>query len=226
MNRALRAATVGVLLLTPVALSACSSGQVNQTASQVRDKVGASADLGDLTLRQVMLGYPTGGRYTQGSDAELHMAIANGGPNDDALVGVKGADFSSVRVTGTGVGARTTGSPGPTSPAAPTAATPTAATSPAVTPPPAAPTATGPAAGPRPVDIPVPAHETVFLGQNAPTITLVGLSRPLTVAQSIPVTFTFREAGEITLDVTVDTPNREASRLISSVTPPLKGATE
>ena len=40
MNRALRAATMGVLLLGPLALSACSAGQVTQTATQDRDKAG------------------------------------------------------------------------------------------------------------------------------------------------------------------------------------------
>ncbi len=49
MNRALRAATMGVLLLSPVALSACSAGQVTQTPSQVRDKTGAQAQVGDIS---------------------------------------------------------------------------------------------------------------------------------------------------------------------------------
>ena len=40
MNRALRAAAMGMLLCSTVALSACSAGQVNQTASQLRDKTG------------------------------------------------------------------------------------------------------------------------------------------------------------------------------------------
>ena len=51
MNRALRAATMGVLLLSPVALSACSAGQVTQTATQERDKTGAQAQVGDITVR-------------------------------------------------------------------------------------------------------------------------------------------------------------------------------
>ena len=51
VNRALRAATMGVLLLSPVALSACSAGQVTQTATQERDKTGGQAQVGDLTLR-------------------------------------------------------------------------------------------------------------------------------------------------------------------------------
>src|SRR3712207_9405987 len=44
VNRALRAATMGVLLLSPVALTACSAGQVPQTATQNRDKVGRSEE--------------------------------------------------------------------------------------------------------------------------------------------------------------------------------------
>ena len=39
----------GVLLLSPLAFSACSAGQVTQTASQERDKVGAMAEVGDIT---------------------------------------------------------------------------------------------------------------------------------------------------------------------------------
>ena len=58
MNRALRAATMGALLLTPVVLTACSAGEVNQTASQDRDKVGPSAQVGDLTLRQIVVAHP------------------------------------------------------------------------------------------------------------------------------------------------------------------------
>ena len=70
MNRALRAATMGVLLLSPVALSACSAGQVTQTETQDRDKTGPSARVGDLELREVLLAYPTGGRYVEGAQIE------------------------------------------------------------------------------------------------------------------------------------------------------------
>ena len=55
MNRALRAATMGVLLLSPVVLSACSAGQVTQTATQQRDKTGAQAQVGDLSQRHAQL---------------------------------------------------------------------------------------------------------------------------------------------------------------------------
>ncbi len=60
MNRALRAATVGVLLFSPLAITACSAGQVNQTSTQLRDKVGPMVQVGDLLLRGVQLAYPPG----------------------------------------------------------------------------------------------------------------------------------------------------------------------
>jgi hypothetical protein len=93
VNRALRAATLGVLLFSPVALSACSSGQVTQTATQQRDKTGGQAQVGDISLRQVRIAFPSSGSYTSGDNAELQMAIANDGPQDDALISVTGTGF-------------------------------------------------------------------------------------------------------------------------------------
>ncbi|HLM05756.1 MAG TPA: copper chaperone PCu(A)C [Blastococcus sp.] len=103
MNRALGAATMGVLLLSPVALTACSAGQVTQTATQERDKTGAQGQAGDITLRQAQLTYPRGGVYESGDDAELQVAIVNGGTEDDTLVSVEGEGFGDVEIrTSTG----------------------------------------------------------------------------------------------------------------------------
>ena len=111
MNRALRAAAMGVLLLSPVALTACSAGQVAQTAEQERDKVGGSAIVGDLTLRDARLAYPTNGEYAAGSDARLEVAITNGAPQDDTLLDVTGDGFASAEVSGapTAAGSGTAG---------------------------------------------------------------------------------------------------------------------
>lgn len=102
MNRALRAATIGVLLFTPVALSACSAGQINQTSTQNRDKYGAFAIVGDLTIRDAALAYPDGGSYAAGQDAELQMVVANPTTAPDVLLSISGPDFAGVRVAGTG----------------------------------------------------------------------------------------------------------------------------
>src|SRR2546421_289896 len=82
---AVRAATMGVLLFSPVVLSACSAGQVTQTATQVRDKVGTHAQVGDIALRAVELAYPPSGTYQAGEDAELKLGIVNSGDTPDTL---------------------------------------------------------------------------------------------------------------------------------------------
>jgi copper(I)-binding protein len=186
VNRALRAATVGVLLFTPLALTACSAGQVNQTSTQLRDKVGPQVVVGDIELREVQLAYPTDGSYTAGDDAELTMAIVNNGTDDDALTGITGTGFSEVRVTGSASG---------TVAAPTTSAAPTSSSAPA--------SGTG---GPRALDITIPADSSVFLGENAPTVTLVGLGQDLTPAQTLPLTFTFQRAGDVTVNVPVAAP--------------------
>jgi copper(I)-binding protein len=98
VNRALRAATMGVLLLSPVALSACSAGQVTQTADQQRDKVGAQAEVGDIQLRAVEFAYPRGGIYEDGDDAELRMVIVNEGNTPDTLTDISGEGFGDVEI--------------------------------------------------------------------------------------------------------------------------------
>jgi copper(I)-binding protein len=186
VNRALRAATVGVLLFSPLAITACSAGQVNQTSTQARDLSGPSVTVGDLLLREVKLAYPTDGTYAPGDDAQLQMSIVNSGSEDDALIGIKGTGFSEVRVTGSASGTAT--------------ATPSGA---ATTTPPAEPTTSG---GARALDIPIPAGSAVFLGQNAPTVTLVSLGQELTAAQTLELTFTFQRAGDVTIAVPVAVP--------------------
>ena len=186
MNRALRAATVGVLLFSPLVITACSAGQVNQTSSQLRDKVGPQATIGDLELRGVQLAYPTDGTYSPGDDAELQMAIVNNGAEDDTLTGITGTSFSRVRVTGSSSGTVAPGS---------SAATPTSAPA-------------SSSAGERPVDITIPADSSVFLGQTSETITLVSLGQTLTPAQTVELTFTFERAGDLTMQVPVAAPSQ------------------
>jgi copper(I)-binding protein len=98
VNRALRAATMGVLLLSPLGLAACSAGQVTQTATQERDKVGAMAEVGDLTLRAVTLAYPEGGEHEAGDDVDLQMAVVNSSNEDDTLTDISGEGFGEAVV--------------------------------------------------------------------------------------------------------------------------------
>ena len=216
MNRALRAATMGVLLLSPVALTACSAGQVAQTATQNRDKVGPEAAVGDITLRQITLAHPQGGRYEEGDSAELQMAIVNGDTESDTLVGIEGEAFDGVLVSGQSAAVPTTPGAAPvaTTPATPT--TPGAApepTSPETTPTPSVPAAPSTPTASSEVSIPIPARSTVFLGgAGGATVELADLSEELTAGQSIEVTLTFERAGEVTVQALVATPERVLPR--------------
>jgi copper(I)-binding protein len=204
VNRALRAATVGALLLSPVALGACSAGQVSQTATQNRDKVGPEAEIGDITLRQIRLEHPDDGRYDSGDDAPLAMAIINTGREDDTLVGIEGDFFDGALVTGQA-------SASPAVPASPSAAAPSGpATAPTVPSVPAAPTT---AAASTRVDIPVPARSTVFLGgADGVTVELADLAEDITTGQTVELTLTFERAGELTVPVMVANPDEALPR--------------
>jgi copper(I)-binding protein len=190
VNRALRAATVGVLLLSPVALSACSAGQVTQTATQNRDKTGGMAQVGDITVRAAELEHPRGGAYEAGDDAELRLALVNGGQEADTLVGVEGEGFGDVEIQGATTASPTTGAGSGT----------TTGTS----------TGTGSAAGSDEIEI--PAETTVYVDGDAATITLTDLDQGLTVGQYIELTLVFENAGEFTLPVTVANPEEALER--------------
>jgi hypothetical protein len=223
VNRALRAATVGVLLLSPVVLSACSAGQTPQTAMEQRDKVGARAQVGDLSVREVELAYPDGGSYTAGSDAELRVAIANDGSQDDTLTGITGDGFSGAVFTdaasAAALTAPKTSASASTSAAASTSATPTASGTPS---PRSTPTASATpltsaapstsATPPPPTELTIPAGQTVFIGSGTEHITLTGLQSALTTGQSVTLTFHFQRAGDVTLKATVATPSAPVSR--------------
>jgi copper(I)-binding protein len=190
VNRALRAATMGVLLLSPVALSACSAGQVTQTATQERDKTGAQAQVGNISLRQAELLHPGGGSYQRGDDADLQVAIINGGTEPDTLVRVGGDGFGSAEIQGPATGT------GTSSAASSSAATTTAPTSTAS----------------RSSVIEIPTGASIFVGGSDYSITLKNLAEPLTTGQYLEVTFTFKNAGDVTLPVTVATSSNSETR--------------
>jgi copper(I)-binding protein len=196
VNRALRAATIGVLLLSPAALSACSAGQVTQTATQERDKTGAQAQVGDISVRQGELLSPSGGSYESGDDAELQVALINGGAEDDALVSVDGEGFASAEISASGGSSSSpSSSAGATSSAAPTSCS-TAPTS----------------SSSRSQEIDIPAGESVFIGGDDYTVTLTDLDEGITPGQYLEVTLTFENAGEVTIPVTVANPTSSVPR--------------
>jgi copper(I)-binding protein len=177
VNRALRAATMGALLLGPLALGACSGGQITQTNTQDRDKAGPQGEVENITLRSIVLEYPTSGRYDEGDDAELSAALVNTAREDDTLVSIEGDAFEGVRAIG-----------GDAEPVSNSAGFSTE------------------------LNVELPGNETVFLGGDGPTILLENLTEPLTSGQSIELTMTFEQAGEVTVRAMVDAPDEEVDR--------------
>ncbi|MGY1747496.1 hypothetical protein [Blastococcus sp. SYSU D00695] len=254
VNRALRAATMGALLLTPVVMTACSAGQVNQTSSQDRDKVGPSAQVGDLELRQVQLANPCEAdedatAYEDGDSPELVLSIVNGGRAADTLTGISGDFFEGVYVgevpgdtpaapvtSSAPPAAATTGAPGGTAGSTGAESTGAEATGTgaegtgtgaegtgtgAATP--AAPTAPAPVTPTERLDVEVPAGEVTTIGLRqyeegdpcAPEIAAdttrlfladVSLDEPLTASQTVTLTLTFADAGEVTVPALVAGP--------------------
>jgi copper(I)-binding protein len=219
VNRALRAATMGVLLLSPIALTACSAGQVTQTATQERDKTGAQAQVGDISIRDGELASPESGSYEQGDDAELVLAIVNDGGQADTLTDVSGDGFDSFEIqsAGSSTSASST-SASPTS-AAPTSAAPTSASSTSATaggtepPSTGIPSTSSSSASLGPQRIEIPAGQVVYIGgdRGQYTVTLTGLSQKLTAGQYLKVTLTFEKAGQVTLPLTVANPSERPS---------------
>ena len=215
MNRALRAATMGVLLLSPVALSACSAGQVTQTATQERDKTGSSAKVGDITVRAVELEHPLGDIYDAGESAGLRMAIVNSSQQSDTLTDITGDGFASAEISGAPAESTASGT-GPatgtgTAPATGTGAAPATGTGAA----PATGTGTAPATGTgteAPGEIQIPGNSTVFVGEDGVEVTLTDLSESLTTGQRVELVLTFANAGEVTVMAPVANPDKEKSR--------------
>jgi copper(I)-binding protein len=187
VNRALRAAAMGVLLLSPVALTACSAGQVAQTVEQERDRVGGTAKVGDITIREARLAYPPNGVHAAGSDPRLIVAISNSGPTADTLLDITGEGFASAEVV---AGAATP--PAGATPGAPPTGAPTGATG--------------------GLGVPIPAGSNVFIGGEGPAVALTALTDELTTGQALEVTMSFERAGDVAVRVLVGTPTRELPR--------------
>ncbi|MGY1736486.1 hypothetical protein [Geodermatophilus sp. SYSU D00684] len=202
MNRALRAAVMGALVLSPVALGACSAGQVSQTGTQDRDKVGPQAQVEDILLRQVLLAPPENGRYEEGDDAELILTIVNASDADDTLTGIEGEGFDGVLVSATG--------PTP-SPSSPAGSSPTATPTPGSTG--ATPGASAGGTASTRVSLDVPADTALYIGrEDGATVTLQDLGEELTAGQTVTLTLTFEQAGEITTQALVAGPDEEIER--------------
>jgi periplasmic copper chaperone A len=90
------------LLIVAILISACGTGQVTQTSTQLAAVNGGQAQVGPIAIRNAEWAYPSGGQhfYARGSSAPLSAAIVNTGSADDALVSASSPVAGSVRIDG------------------------------------------------------------------------------------------------------------------------------
>lgn len=178
-----RAALVG--LAVALAASGCAAGQVTQTDAQDAAINGANGDAGPIALRDVVIAYPGGEEvfgYEAGQDAPLLLTITNSSDLPDELVSITTPAASEVTVTG-----RTT-IPGDFA----VAALDDAGTAGVLAPPTTS-------ANPR-----EPAERPLSIGELR--IVLTDLTGPIRPGLPTFITFTFRDAGQVTLRVPIDAP--------------------
>jgi copper(I)-binding protein len=215
-RRVLGSAVLTALVMgAALVMAGCGAGQITQTAGQQAAINGADAQVKTLAIRDAVLQFPPNGAYPAGSDAALQLTIVNDGSNDDELVSVSsdaaaGAVIlgsktivarSSLFVTPPTAGAPVTTSPsssatGVTSSSpATTTSSGSASASPTSTSTSTSPTSTSPSSP--------PSSPSVAIGTAS--IVLQGLKQPVWPGQTIKVTFVFRDAGTITVDVPLGT---------------------
>jgi copper(I)-binding protein len=91
-----------------VLLVGCGAGQITQTDTQQSEVNGSSGQVGAIAVRDAELMYPDNpqGVYAPGSSATLVVTIANTGILDDRLLSVSSPAATSVTIDGSSTGTK------------------------------------------------------------------------------------------------------------------------
>ncbi|MEU8631705.1 hypothetical protein AB0C38_06015 [Amycolatopsis sp. NPDC048633] len=208
----------GVLALgAALALAGCGAGQITQTDSQQPAVNGTYAQVKTIVMRDVAVQYPTSGPgYPAGATPALTLTIVNQGAQDDTLVSVTTGDGTQATVGGSKdiiaghslvIGpddaVESTNEAQPTSSGAPTSSSeaPTGTSSTGTS---ATGTATSSSSSEAPSASATPTAAPATVGKG--TVTLPALKQPLWPGQTIKVTFVFKNAGPVTVELPVAAP--------------------
>jgi copper(I)-binding protein len=216
-NRRVLGSTGMVAVATGAALllAGCGAGQITQTATQQPAVNGSYAQVKTLVLRDAALEFPPSGQaYAAGSSAALTLRVVNQGRSDDELLSVSSAAADSATVTGSKVVVaghtlvigpvdQTEATGDKTAPSATTEATPSSPETSTST------SSTDTTSPTSPASSSTEAPPSVTVGEA--TVLLQGLKQPVWSGQTIKVTFTFRDAGPVTVDLPIAAPAAAAS---------------
>jgi copper(I)-binding protein len=193
------AGLTGLVIMLVVA--GCGAGQNTQTDSIEPGVNGALGQAGPIAIRNARFAPTDRGVYPAGASAELVLTIVNSGATDDELTEVTSPVADDVQITGDRalvagralqVGGGGTATATSSSSSASVAPTSSSVSSPASGSSTARPTSTSSA--PPPVEL------------GKATIVLKGLNTPLYSGKTYPVTFVFRRAGSVTIELPIANP--------------------
>lgn len=180
-------AALTLIVSAVLVLSGCAAGQRAQTAIETPAVDGVGASVGAIDIRNLSVAPPLGGAAYL--SAQLQGAIVNNAGSADELVSVTTKAATSVSIydskADAAAGASGTASAASTSSASPSKS---AQSSGSVT---------------------IPAGSLISIGgsdPNGPVIVLNDLVAPLEGASQVSVTFTFKTAGSVTLQIGVHVP--------------------
>jgi copper(I)-binding protein len=206
-------------------LAGCGAGQITQTATQQAAVNGTHAQVKNVVLRDAAVQYPTSGPgYPAGATPALTLTLVNLDPQDDALVSVTTEDGAQATIAGSKaivaghslvigpddavestneVQPTSSGAPGSSSaaPSSTGSSSPTPTKSETNTPGNLTATSTSEVPSTGPAATPT-APEVV----GKATVTLPALKQPLWPGQVIKVTFVFKNAGPVTVELPVAAP--------------------
>ncbi|GIG70752.1 hypothetical protein [Phytomonospora endophytica] len=199
-----RIARIGASLTAAAALvigvSACSAGQVTQTADTVAAVPGANLQVGEyIMMNDVMITYPGPQGYPSGGTASMILRIFNNGPDADVLKAVSvspgeggSPGASDVRLVNGG------GAPAPSDSGSPSA---DASGGPVTTP------------GSSAINVTIlPNDKQALVPGEGPYLEVSGLSGAFKPGQSLLVTFEFERAGTKQAEIPMGLPTVPGER--------------
>lgn len=212
-GRKLLAAALG-LGVAALFAAGCSAGQITQTNAQLPAANGSLGQAGPMALRNVTLAYPADRRYRVGDSAPLVAVIANTGQQDDELVSITSpvaaavvltpdapVEIPALRALEVGkageVATRVTPTPTTTSVSAPTSVSGSASASASRS------SSVAPTSSSSIAPTTTSAAPTE-LGKLR--VVLTGLTEELVPGKTVAITFTFRNAGSVTIQVPIANP--------------------
>jgi copper(I)-binding protein len=213
---------VWVILLS----TACAAGQRAQTANEVPAIDATSAIIGTLSLQEVSIKTPPSGvAYNVGDAADLQLAIINTGHAGDTLQSVSSpaaSDFAvfanpaeasaavsaspsgTASTSGSGSASASTSASGSVSSSTSGSSSASASSTSSGSPSSGASASGSTSAGATPVSLAIAAGQLLSFGVTGNDAVLVlHLSKKLFPAATVPITFTFANAGAVTLTVPV-----------------------